>query len=166
MGMIDGPNEYGYVNGKTIHLSDVLGLAICRDPVSGDPRLCPEDVNETYACVTRYLKHRARQIEQANWRGSDKWFHCMGMCEATQNCGQGAGKLARLLGEIREWWQNRNNNDPINVKDSKEDLHANDVGISGASSCQGCEDVCNQFNPNPDPNDPKGHFDPGRWPSL
>ena len=152
--MVNGPNVYAYVLGNPVQYSDPDGRFVYI------PLLILLALGSLVAlygtakigCVLSHLKHRARQIQQANWIHSDKWFHCMGMCEAKKNCGVGAEAIARRLGIVRELYQHEPVDDQIG------DLSANETGLAACDN-ETCEEACSDLNPNP------GLFQPSDWPS-
>jgi RHS repeat-associated protein len=76
--------------------------------------------------------HNYRSLRDANFIGIDKYFHCMGNCEAAAQ-GPGGRLAATIISEAREdsdFWRGR----PL--WDSVEDMRANEVGRCGASDCR------------------------------
>ena len=165
LGMVDGPNVYAYVRGNPVVYTDPEGTAVLifALPLLAITALIALHGAATFECVKAHLSHRASQINQANWRNSDGWFHCMGMCEAVKNCGRGAEAIARRMGIARELNQREAINDQI------DDLTANEWGLNcpGDQSClERCEDYRPNRFPMPHTNPPYAIFNPDRWPPL
>ena len=73
-GMVDGPNMYGYVGGNPVKYKDYLGLHKPIPPI----------------CVGSILNDYRKQMMDDNTIGNDKYFHCLGHCEAKKQCGNNA----------------------------------------------------------------------------
>lgn len=76
--------------------------------------------------------HNYQSLRDAHFIGIDKYFHCMGNCEAAAQ-GPGGDLAATIISELREdadFWRGR----PL--WDSMEDMRANDVGRYGAPDCR------------------------------
>lgn len=76
--------------------------------------------------------HNYQSLRDANFIGIDKYFHCMGNCQAAQ-WGRPGALAAAMISELREdsdFWRGR----PL--WDSMEDMRANEVGRCGWIDCR------------------------------
>lgn len=84
-----------------------------------------------------------QSMKEANTIGADKYFHCVGHCEASRE-GSAGVIVSQLLGDAREVF------DFLVKLDSRAecraDLAANQTGRSSNSSVS-CKDACSQFRP-------------------
>ena len=77
----------------------------------------------------------------ANFKGTDKYFHCVANCAASDRGWVGLG-FAKLFSELREFTDQYLKRDPASVCD--EDRHANFTGQLGVGPCA---DRCKEFIP-------------------
>lgn len=84
-------------------------------------------------------------MRQADWKFSDKYFHCKGSCEATRR-GPAGEATAEAIGDAREWFDQKLKGDA--AWDSEEDQKANRTGRAvGRQSDQSCGTACGQYRP-------------------
>lgn len=84
-------------------------------------------------------------MRQADWKFSDKYFHCKGNCEATRR-GPAGEATAEAIGNAREWLDQKLKGD--SAWDSEEDQKANRTGrAAGRQSGQSCGAACGQYRP-------------------
>ncbi|MGO7400313.1 hypothetical protein ACCS88_21015 [Rhizobium ruizarguesonis] len=94
------------------------------------------------------------EMRSANVIGADKWFHCMGNCEATKS-GLGGFYAANVVSVGREmvdvYFKNvalKGMTMNASVKDCREDLHSDFVGSIGGLSGTRCSTVCSTYRVN------------------
>ena len=117
-------NVYRYVSNSPINYRDPLGLS---------PAGAVQDFLDQY-----------NKMREANWKNSDKYFHCMANCKAAKR-GRSGYDSAKALSEAREWLDE-------NIKrDSKEacnaDRKANDHGREAGKSGEDCKSACQKYRP-------------------
>jgi RHS repeat-associated protein len=123
-----GPNLCAYVSNDPVNGIDPLGLEFLTDG-----RTALDDFREQY-----------RRMKEANWKNSDKYFHCMANCLAASRGGIDASD-AKLWSDLREFLDRH-------VKgDSKAacaaDQAANRRGRQAAKNKQDCKSACGGYRP-------------------
>jgi RHS repeat-associated protein len=133
LGFVDGPSVYGYARGRPATSVDRDGRFIRWD-------LWGQGAGGATDMVRNYYDMR-----DANWRDSDKYFHCKANCEAARR-GRGGRMAACMLSDGREWFDQVVKGD--SAADSAEDQIANRFGRDGAQQCcLPCTNVCEVFRP-------------------
>ena len=157
-------NLYHFVRNQPISRFDYLGLADSCDPAWGgllrtvgdfieeagnavDPLpSCSEDTPLRKAA--RELLDAYNDMKDANTIGADRYFHCIGMCNAARNCGD--KDMVEALGRVREIFDNVKNqlcgdNTALEqAADSFKDMEANRKGINCPED-QSCECCCQEY---------------------
>jgi hypothetical protein len=87
-----------------------------------------------------------RNMRRANWKGADKYFHCLANCQASRRGVFGEGTAAGIS-EAREWWDQNIKGYP--PSDSEADQKANRRGRVGARQFPNlsCQEICAQYRP-------------------
>jgi hypothetical protein len=83
-------------------------------------------------------------MREANWKNSDKYFHCMANCNAA-NRGQMGYDAARALSEAREWFDENIKGDSREACDA--DREANDHGREAGKNKEDCRSACEKYRP-------------------
>jgi RHS repeat-associated protein len=135
-GLLASPNLFVYVDGRPTFYIDPLGLQLVM-PIAFPPPGC--------FCAVNIFWDTFREMRRANWRNSDRYFHCKANCEATR-CGNGGESCACLLSNLREWFDQAKGDYP---SDSWLDQGANQIGRyrSKTNPRNACSVNCNTFRP-------------------
>jgi RHS repeat-associated protein len=131
-------NLYGYVLQDPVNFVDPSGLYI--DPRlngRGVPAAMGGNANSFWEGIYD-MWNTYQEMKKANTRNSDKYFHCLANCRAT-NRGEGGKYAAEQISDFREWYQ-----EPFDGKEACEaDQKANRQGRKGGN----CAKTCEQFKP-------------------
>jgi len=143
-----GINLYGYVSNNPVNAVDPLGLLAFGDdinyPGTDDNGLyLGEGVGSNGSAVSDFVD-QYNKMREANWKNSDKYFHCMANCNAAKR-GNSGFNAAKALSEARELFDE-------NIKrDSKEacdaDRQANDHGREAGKNGEDCKSACEKYRP-------------------
>jgi RHS repeat-associated protein len=146
LGLVDGPSVYGYVGGNPGRYIDPRGEQEVPMDLGLSRPFSPQ-LTGAGSFFENYAKMR-----EANWKQSDKYFHCMANCEATmcpQNedsllSGYGTSVLFSLLREVTDTVRKFQS-----FEDWRADEHANSIGRNGAINApeESCKSICGQFRP-------------------
>ncbi len=79
-----------------------------------------------------------REMKKANTKKSDKYFHCLSNCRAS-NRGYGGKIAAQQISDFREWYQEAFDG----LEACEEDQKANRQGREGGN----CAETCKMFKP-------------------
>ena len=127
-------NLYGYVLGDPVNLVDPWGLFYSPSLEYGKPREYTQWQQGAYEMWRTYWEMR-----KANTQLSDKYFHCLANCRAT-NIGKYGKSAAERISDFREWYQ-----EPFDGAEAcEEDQKANRQGRKGGN----CAETCKIFKPN------------------
>ena len=136
-----GPDFYVYVGNRPLMYRDPFGL---QD--SAWPAMSPQsDPAFQFGESAGDMWKNYRRMEQRNWKGADKWYHCMANCQAT-NEGPGGAAAARVISFVRTDVMSR----VREPGDWKNDDKANKCGQKGGD----CEKTCEHFVPPSSPGKP------------
>ena len=136
-----GPNFYVYVGNRPAKYRDPFGL---QD--SGWPAMNPQDDPAyQFGEGAADMKRNYDRMIQRNWKGSDKWYHCMANCQAT-NEGPGGAAAAKVISFVRTNVISR----VREPDDWQNDEKANKCGQHGGD----CEKTCAQYIPKSSPGKP------------
>ena len=133
-------NLYGYVLNDPINFIDPWGLSRFDNRNGGHGQGRTYDGNSpSSGFLGMYdMWDYYNKMKDANTKGSDKYFHCLANCHAT-NRGEGGKSMAEFISDFREWYQ-----EPFDGADACEaDQVANRQGRKGGN----CADTCKQFKP-------------------
>jgi len=140
IGLLGGINEYGYVDDRPLSLIDPTGLQYTHVPT-------PEEFEERKqrSCARDAFLRNYQDMRKANWKLSDKYFHCKANCEASR-CGKYGEDEACDLGNFREW------SDQLfgeSAADAAADQAANRFGRAQAKKNpnKSCGTVCSSLRP-------------------
>jgi RHS repeat-associated protein len=88
-----------------------------------------------------------KDMRDANWKNSDKYFHCKANCQAAQK-GSVGSLVSEVISELREWSDEKIKGDPPEACNA--DRAANDYGREEGKKNpdKSCKDVCQQYRPN------------------
>ena len=145
LGFRGGINFYAYADIDPIDVLHPFGLA----PQVLGPLLCFSC--DEFAQGTWWMWEGYKRMRDMKWRNSDKYFHCMANCRAT-NAGSGGASAAKIISFIRTDVRSR----WTEPTDWRNDKVANECGQQGGY----CEKTCSQFFPI---SSPGNHPFPG-WP--
>jgi RHS repeat-associated protein len=98
-------NLYGYVLGDPVSRVDALGLWIYQDPRlkgKGVPAVMGGDSNNFWLAIFD-MWNTYKEMKKANTKKSDKYFHCLANCRAT-NRGKEGKNIAKFISDFREWY--------------------------------------------------------------
>lgn len=130
------PNPYRYVRNHPTKLIDPLGMQV------GSPD-CPTCVEVAEGAYWMWLGYE--RMKQKNWRGSDKYYHCMANCLATDS-GFGGELAAKVISFFRTDVSSRFRE----PNDWKNDDKANKCGQQGGD----CKKTCAPWVPPSSPGNP------------
>jgi RHS repeat-associated protein len=143
IGLKGGLSTYAYVRANPLVMTDPAGLE-----GTGSWSYSPEQkqCNKENACAEDVFWKNYHDMINANWKNSDKYFHCKANCQATRCGGCGFGAACRIS-DMREWGDQHIKGDPASA--SAEDQVANHAGRDGAlnNPASSCEIVCSSFRP-------------------
>jgi RHS repeat-associated protein len=136
---LKSPNLYLYVTNSPIDLVDPSGLA----PQPMGPYICT--LCSEWGQGFLWMWEGYERMRDLKWRNSDKYFHCMANCRAT-NAGWGGVAAAKILSffrtDVRSRW--------TEPTDWRNDAAANKCGQKGGN----CEQTCAPFFPRSSPGNP------------
>lgn len=149
IGISGGVGTYVYVGGSPVESADPLGLEA---PFSGNNgghvvswergRRIP--VLSPLGQVLDILRRRANDMVRKNYVGSDKFYHCLGMCEAA-SLGMLDASIANTAGVAREMYQQYGKGEPAG--ECAADNEANGRGVAGGLKRMNCVDSCRSLIP-------------------
>jgi hypothetical protein len=127
-------NLYGYVLGDPINGVDPWGLD------GGSISSISNGLNYTSGYINAYVDfwRNSARLEKGKIINSDKYFHCMANCQAT-NWGQGGKDAAQYLSIFKEWFDE--NIKGRSREDCLSDLEADWQGQKGGN----CKETCSQY---------------------
>jgi RHS repeat-associated protein len=131
---VAGTHLYAYVNNDPVMYIDPFGLQPSGAPRSLDPEA---DFWFQSGQGSGDMWRNFRRMQDRNWQGADKYYHCMGNCQAT-NRGPGGAAAAHVISALRTWRSQYTEPD-----DWRKDQEANKCGQKGGD----CEKLCAPFIP-------------------
>lgn len=123
-----GLNLYGYVANVPVRFVDPLGLELLTDG-----RTALDDFVEQYT-----------NMHRANWKNSDKYFHCLANCNAARRGGIDAFD-ARLWSDLRENFDYYVKGDSLAA--CAADQRANRDGREQGKKGKNCRQACAKYRP-------------------
>jgi len=109
-------NLYGYVLGDPVNFVDPLGLFLSGYSSYNNPLPYFQGMGDMW--------NTCNEMREANALKSDKYFHCLANCRAT-NRGKGGEMAAEQMSDFREWYQEKLGDYP---NECEEDQVANRQG--------------------------------------
>jgi RHS repeat-associated protein len=142
---VEGPNFYLYVWNSPTNLIDPLGLWP-RPPMTTPivPILMCPWCNQAGSGAADMWNNYER-MRQRNWQGDNKYYHCMGNCQAT-NEGSGGAVAAKVISFFRSNVWSR----VFEPTDWMNDVKANKCGQQGGN----CDQRCASYVPKSSPGKP------------
>jgi RHS repeat-associated protein len=127
-------NLYAYVGANPVNNVDPLGLFQWVNPIT---------YWRDFFGGAGDLYRNYKDMRDANTIGADKYFHCMGHCEAARR-GDGGRDASELIGEGREQFDEKVKGD--SRSDCNADRAANSQGRNGNPNTP-CKQVCGSLRP-------------------
>ncbi len=145
-----GLNLYCFLVNNPILYFDYLGKSmIAPGARDRDPKSDEVDREWKYKAAIKELLSAYNDMKEANVKGGDKYFHCIGMCNATRRAGRNFVDFIARSKEIYDLIKtaiSKGLGNPLieKAKDSLEDMVANRIGIN-CSEEKTCEECCCEF---------------------
>lgn len=144
-GAESNPNLYWYVRNSPTSVTDPLGLWPW-PPVAPWPILPVCETCLGFGAGTSDMWNNYERMKQRNWKGDDKYYHCMANCQAT-NRGSGGAVAAKVVSFFRSNVWSR----VFEPTDWMNDAKANKCGQQGGN----CDQTCAPYVPKASPGKPK-----------
>lgn len=149
IGLSSGVNTYSYVSGNPVTYVDPMGLEGVGSFNNGGHVQSWEGgtripILSALADVLDTLRGRANDMVEKNFVGADKFYHCLGMCEASSN-GALDATFATSAGVGRELYQQHGKGEP--AEECAADDKANGQGVAAGLRKQGCVASCRNLMP-------------------
>lgn len=134
IGLAGGLNTYGYVNANPVALSDPTGLVPGRTGMS-----------KSRECAGRVFTRNYWDMREANWKRSDKYFHCKANCEAAR-CGPDGYDEACRISDTREKLDQLSGDPPsASADDQRANRYGRDNSLKNPNVT--CAVVCAPYRP-------------------
>ncbi len=147
IGLAGGLNIFLFGAGNPVSRTDPLGLQT-RNDLADFKIPTAEEIEKAHQriCARQAFFGNYSDMVEANWRKSDKYFHCKANCEAAR-CGDFGFQHACQLSDLRESFDRIIKGDPPSA--SEEDQAANRHGREGAREYpdKTCQIICARFRP-------------------
>jgi RHS repeat-associated protein len=138
-------NLYRYVWNKPAEWLDPSGLFVSANP--RDAQTVEQSVGVEAAKAMGAINDFSdtyADMRKANWKLSDKYFHCLANCKAAKR-GETGRRVAEAISEIRELSDEYLKGDSRSECDT--DREANDHGREAGRKGQNCKTACNKYRP-------------------
>jgi hypothetical protein len=115
---------------------------VCAD--DSETRLDPVTGRSSTACVVQAFMNAYIEMRQANWKQSDKYFHCKANCEAMKCPGVGKRTISKIIGETREAVDMYCKGNSAEARNA--DREANEWGLIACEKTD-CKKHCSRYRP-------------------
>jgi uncharacterized protein RhaS with RHS repeats len=139
IGFLGGINEYIYADDDPEDFSDPLGLQSSPPYVPADPAF------GQFGAGAGDMWRNYQRMEHKQWKGADKYYHCMANCQATNEGGGGA-----VAAEVISFFRTDVVSRFREPDDWRNDDKANHCGQKGGD----CQKRCAPFIPQSSPGKP------------
>jgi RHS repeat-associated protein len=136
IGQVGSINVFVYASLNPLRNSDPLGLF--------DVFTSLGDFAADAYIGLEFLRQTANEMVERKGVGDDKFFHCLGNCEATKQ-GEGGAAASAVASELRELWQQHRRGDPKAECDA--DRKANRAGQEAGAAGGDCIAKCQSLLP-------------------
>ncbi len=144
LGLGGGINSIIYSWSRPTGFVDPLGLQTRQDGYIPDSDDIAQQIQR--GCARQAFYRNYRDMVRANWKLSDKYFHCKANCEAI-HCGDHGFEMACEMSDLREFADQVFKGDPPAASAADQAANAHGREQARNSPTTSCQIVCSQFRP-------------------